>query len=180
VIKRLVFGFVGLVALVVLAVLGLALTKPSELFVERQATISATPSVVYALINDLHRFNEWSPWAKRDPEMTTSFEGPSSGVGASYSWRGNRDVGVGRLTITDALIDSKVGMRLEFIEPFAATNQVQFSLTPSAEGTRVTWAMSGRNDFMSKLGSVFIDVEGMIGKDFDSGLRSLKTLAERA
>jgi len=179
VVRKIALTFVGLVALAVAVVLVLALLQPGEVHVERQTEIAATPAAVYGRINDLHRFTEWSPWAKLDPAMKTSFEGPSSGVGASYSWSGNRNVGKGRLTITDSLPDAQVGMRLEFIEPFAATNQVLFTLSPSAGGTRVSWAMSGRNDFMSKLGSVFIDVEDMLGGEFETGLASLKALAER-
>jgi hypothetical protein len=177
--RKIAVAFVGLVALAVLVVLILAAMQPGDVHVERQASIAAEPRAVYERINDLRRFTEWSPWAKLDPAMKTSFDGPPAGVGASYSWSGDQNVGTGSLTIIESIPDSKVGMRLEFLEPFASTSQVQFTLSPSAEGTRVSWAMSGRNDFMAKLGSVFIDMEGMIGRDFENGLASLKALAER-
>jgi hypothetical protein len=178
--QKVVAALVGLMTLAVLVVLGLALTQPDELRVERETSIAAPPVVVYGLINNLQRFTEWSPWQKRDPDMTTHFEGPASGVGASYSWRGNRNVGVGRLTITESEPDALVGMRLEFQEPFVATNQVQFTLAPDGAGTRVSWAMTGQNDLMSKVLSVFVDMEQMVGRDFESGLASLRALAEGA
>ena len=177
-VRKIAVTLVGLVALAVLVVVGLALTKPRELYVERHLEVAATPAAVYALINDLHRFTEWSPWQKLDPAMTSRYAGPGSGIGASYSWTGNRSVGAGRLTITDTQPGASVGMRLEFLEPFAATNQVQFSLDPVESGTRITWAMTGRNDFMTRVGSVFIDMEAMIGRDFETGLASLKALSE--
>lgn len=176
--RKIAFGFVGLVALAVLVVLGMALTRSSDLYVEREATIAAGPELVFPYVNDLRRFNLWSPWARLDPQMTTAFEGPDSGVGARYSWQGNRNVGSGRLTVTESLPGEKVGMRLEFFEPFAATNEVLFKLSPEGSGTRVSWALSGHKDFASKLGSVFFDMEDMIGKDFEKGLASLKSLAE--
>jgi uncharacterized protein YndB with AHSA1/START domain len=178
--KKIALALLGLIAIGIVAVLGLAMTKPDELFVERQATIPAPPAVVYGYINDLHRFTEWSPWQKRDPEMTMSFDGPAVGMGSSYSWKGNRNVGSGRLTITDTVPDSEVTMLLEFSEPFVAINHVQFTLTPMPDGTRVSWAMTGTNDFMSKVLAVFIDMDQMVGRDFETGLASLGKLAEGA
>lgn len=177
-VKKLGLTLIGLVSLGLLVVLGLAASQPDELFVERQANIAAPPAVVYGYINDLHHFTEWSPWQKRDPAMQTSFEGPGAGAGAIYAWQGNREVGTGRLTITDSVPDSKVEMRLEFSEPFAATDHVRFKLTPTPEGTRVSWAMTGTNDFMSKVLSVFVDMDKMVGRDFEKGLAELKRLAE--
>jgi uncharacterized protein YndB with AHSA1/START domain len=178
--KKLGLTLIGLIAIGIAVVLGLALTQPSELFVERQANIAAPPAVVFGYINDLHRFTEWSPWQKRDPDMKTSFDGPAAGDGASYSWQGNRNVGSGRLTITNSMPDSKIEMKLEFSEPFVATDHVRFRLTPTGEGTRVSWAMTGTHDFMSKLLAVFIDTDRMVGRDFETGLADLKQLAERA
>lgn len=173
------FAALGLLLLAIVGVLGVAATQPDELYVERQAEIQASPDVVYGYINDLHRFTAWSPWQRRDLEMKTSFAGPAAGRGASYSWQGNRNVGSGTLTITDSVPDAEVMMRLEFSEPFVATNHVQFTLTPTQAGTRVSWAMTGTNDFMSKVLAVFVDTEQMVGRDFESGLASLRELAER-
>jgi hypothetical protein len=178
VIRKIALGLFALVALAVLAVLGMALGQSSEVFVEREIAIEAGPELVFPWVNDLRRFTQWSPWARLDPQMTTAFEGPDSGVGARYSWQGNRNVGSGRLTVTESLLNEKVGMRLEFFEPFAATNEVSFRLSGEGSSTRLSWAMSGRKDFASKIGSVFFDMEGMIGKDFEKGLASLKALAE--
>jgi hypothetical protein len=177
--RKIGLGLAGLIVLGIAVVVALAATKPDELFVERHAEIEAAPAVVYGYINDLHRFTEWSPWQRRDLEMKTSFAGPATGRGASYSWRGNQNVGAGTLTITDSVPDTEVAMRLEFSEPFVATNHVQFKLTPIETGTRVSWAMTGTNDFMSKVLSVFIDTEAMVGRDFETGLASLGELAER-
>ena len=176
--KKVGLALIGLVSLGLLVLFGLAASQPDEIFVERQTSIAAPPPVVFGHINDLHRFTEWSPWQKRDPAMQTSFEGPDAGAGAVYAWQGNREVGSGRITITDAIPSSKIEMRLDFTEPFVATDHVLFKLTPTPEGTRVSWAMTGTNDFTSKVVSVFIDMDKMLGRDFESGLAELKRLAE--
>jgi hypothetical protein len=177
--RKIALALIALLVLGVAVILALALAEPDEIYVERSASIAAAPDVVYGYVNDLHRFTEWSPWQKRDLQMNTSFQGPASGVGASYSWRGNRNVGAGRLTITESIPVSEVKMRLEFSEPFVATNHVQFTFAPTAEGTRVNWAMTGSNDFSSKVLSVFVDTESMVGHDFETGLASLAELAEK-
>lgn len=164
--------FIGLLAFIA--------TRPDTFRLERSAEISAPPEVVYGLINDFHHWGEWSPWDKLDPNLKRTFEGPAEGPGAVYSWVGNDDVGEGRMTIEDSAPSERVAIKLEFIKPFAATNQTVFTLVPAAGGTRVTWSMEGKNNFMSKAFSVFVDMDSMVGKDFEKGLASLDTAAQSA
>lgn len=167
----------GLGAIVVLFVIVVA-TRPGEFRYERSTVINAPPAVVYPLIADFHRWQGWSPWDKIDPSQKTTFEGPASGVGAKYGWSGNDEVGEGKMTITDTKANESVKIKLEFIRPFAAVNDTEFALKPEGAGTKVSWVMTGKHDFMSKAFCLFVDMEKMLGADFDKGLAQMKTLAE--
>ena len=170
----LVFGVLVVVLAVIIA------TRPSTYRVERSTRIAAPPDIVFGLVNDLHAWDRWSPWAKLDPSMKTTYGGPPVGEGATYAWTGNDKVGEGNLRITESRPAQKVGIRLEFIKPMHGQSQTDFTFKPEGGGTQVSWAMSGTNDFMLKAMSAFGDMDAMIGNDFDKGLRSLKAVSEKA
>ena len=167
-----------LIAVAAVAIFAIASTRPATYHVERSLTVSASPATVYAIVNDLHRFHEWSPWQKLDPAMKVTHEGPPSGVGAKLHWVGNSDVGEGRMTITASTPNEMVVEKLEFLKPWASTSDVRFTIVPEAEGTKVTWAMDGTNDMMAKVMTLFMDMDAMLGKDFNEGLANLKRVAE--
>ena len=168
---------IGLVA--VLAILaGVIVMQPAEYTVVRSATINAPPPVVFALINDFHQWEQWSPWAKLDPNMKTTYSGPTSGPGAAYHWIGNDDVGEGRMTIKDSTPSDKVNIDLEFIKPFESRSLTAFALRPEGSGTNVSWTMTGQNNFMSKAMTLFMSMDKMVGNDFEKGLAQLKAVAE--
>jgi hypothetical protein len=171
----------------VLLVLGLALaalvgvvaTRPDTFHVERSTTINAPPGAVFAAVSDFRVFPEWSPWEKRDPAMRKTLSPNPAGVGASYAWEGNKEVGKGRLTITEAQPPGRVRHRLEFIEPFASIAETGFDIKPEgASGSHVTWLVNGHNDFLGKAFGLFMDMDEAIGKDYEEGLASLKRLVE--
>lgn len=166
------------VVVVIAAVLGLALTQPDSFSVQRSATIGAPPDQVFALVNDLKAFNRWSPWVRREPTVKLRYSGPESGAGAGYTWQGEQ-TGAGGMTITESTPPSKVALKLDFTQPFESHNRVEFGFVPEGGGTRVTWAMSGPMPFISKLMSVFADMDKMIGPDFEQGLANLKAEAEK-
>ena len=154
-------------------------TRPDAYHVERSTTVDAPAATVFAQIDDLSVWKEWSPWEKKDPAMKRTFSATSSGVGASYSWEGNKEVGKGKMTITDSKPGEKVVEKLEFLEPFQSQADITFKLaaeTPTT--TKVTWAMDGKHNFISKAFSVVKPMDGMIGKDFEDGLSGLKKVAE--
>ena len=170
-----------LIALAVLiaAFLGYAATRPDTYAVERSAEIAAPITIVFDQLDDFRSFAEWSPWDKLDPSMQKTFEGPQSGVGASYTWQGNDEVGKGRMTIVESQPPSAIEYKLEFIEPFTAEAQTKFEVTPQgADAARVRWQMAGKNNFMSKVFGVFMDMDTAIGKDFEKGLASLEAQSE--
>ncbi|MBY4948246.1 SRPBCC family protein [Cupriavidus respiraculi] len=167
------------VAVLVAAVLILAATRPDSFRVERAITIDAPPDRVYALLADFREWSAWSPYEKRDPAMRRNFEGPASGPGAVYAWAGNKEVGEGRMEIVNSAPPTELTIQLDFIEPFTAHNTAQFTLAPAQGGTRVTWAMWGPSPFVSRLIGLFIDMDTMIGRDFEAGLANLKALAQR-
>lgn len=160
------------------AVLFYAATRPDTFRVQRTASIKAPPEKVFALINDFHGQAQWSPWEKIDTAMKRTLSGASNGKGAVYEWEGNRQVGTGRIEITESSSPSMVRMKLDMFKPFEAHNIVEFTLDAQGDSTRVTWAMHGRNPYLAKVMSIFIDCDKMVGKDFETGLNNLKTLAE--
>lgn len=172
--KKILLG----VALALVALCGFIASRPSTFSVERATTIQAPPDVAFALVNDFHRWGEWSPWDKVDPNQKTTFEGPASGTGARYGWSGNDAAGEGRMTIVESTPPTRVRVSLEFIRPFAATNDVTFTFTPAAQGVEVRWRMEGPQNFISKAMCLVMDMDALLGKDFDNGLAALRQAAE--
>lgn len=168
------------VIVIIVAICGLAATKPDTFSVERGTTIAAPPATVHALINDFHEWSRWSPWEKLDPAMKRTYGGPASGVGATYGWEGNGDVGAGRMEVTASVPASSVTLKLDFLKPFEAHNVIEFTLTPAGDSTKVLWRMHGPNNFLNKLISVFVSMDKMVGPDFEKGLVDLKAAAEKA
>jgi hypothetical protein len=167
---------------VVVVVLGLAAyiaTRPAEFQVVRSATFAAPAPAVFAQVNELRKWEAWSPWAKKDPQMKQSYEGPAAGAGAVSSWVGNKDVGEGRMSIVESRPAELVRFKLEFFKPFAATNSAEFTFKEQGGRTAVSWSMSGQNNFIGKAMSVVFDFDKMIGADFEAGLASLKTIVEK-
>ena len=146
--------------------------------VERSTTINASPGEVYSHMIDFHNWGAWSPWDELDPEMSKTYSGADSGVGAHYAWTGNRKVGSGSMEITDAKSDSEIQIALEFLKPFKASNTTLFKLTPEGEGTNVSWAMTGKNTLMTRIMGIFKSMDSMVGPDFEKGLAKLKAVAE--
>jgi hypothetical protein len=166
-------------AIVIAVVLILAAAKPDTFSVQRGATMKAPPEKIFSLINDFHQWGKWSPWENRDPAMTRSFSGAESGQGAIYAWEGNKNVGSGRMEILDAATPSKITIKLDFLKPFEAHNMAEFTMLPQGDATSVNWVMHGPAPFLSKMMQVFMNMDQMIGKDFEAGLANLKGLAER-
>ena len=172
---------IGSVVVSGLAVVGAASMQPEIYHVERSVTTSAPPSTVYRILSDFGRFGEWSPWEKLDPAMTKSIDGPAATVGTSYSWKGNDEVGAGRMTIVGLTPDQKVDIKLEFTAPWVSTSQTSWTVVADGAQSKITWAMDGRNEgLVAKVAAMFMNMDKMLGKDFDAGLATLKTVAEAA
>lgn len=170
-------GLLGVIA----ALLGVVAIQPAAYKVVRTAQIAAPPAEVHALINDFHKWDGWSPWAKLDPNMKTDYSGAPAGTGASYHWVSTQDnVGEGRMTIAQSVPAEKVIVNLEFIKPFASKSLAEFTISPAAGGSTVEWAMTGEHDFMAK--GFMMAMGGMdkvVGADFEKGLAQMKALAEK-
>lgn len=171
-------GFLLALLLLIGAAAAYVATRPSEFRIERETTIAAPPELVYANLDDFRRWLPWSPWEKLDPAMTREYTGPESGVGAKYGWVGGDAVGEGRMEITASEPPKRLTLRLEFVAPMQATNEVVFALEPAAYGTTVRWSMAGTNGFVQKAFGVFMDVDAMVGADFERGLADLTKLSE--
>ena len=170
-----------LIAVVVLiaGVLVAASLRPGEFSVQRKLVINAPADKIYPFLVDFRQWRAWSPWEKLDPNMSRTLSGPSSGPGATYAWNGSSKVGAGRMEILSVAPPSKVSIKLDFLEPFEGHNITDFSLAPQGTQTELTWLMHGPAPFVSKLMGMFVDMDTMIGKDFEAGLANLKAAAEK-
>lgn len=163
----------------ILCLVGFIATRPNDFLITRSSTYNASADAIFAQINDLHNWNQWSPWAKLDPNAQAIFEGMPSGVGAQFHWIGNNKVGEGKMTIIESRANEYVKYRLEFIKPFAATNTAEFIIVPVGENTTLTWSMSGKNNFIGKAMSVFMNCDKMVGGQFEQGLSNLRAIVEK-
>ena len=163
--------------LLIAAALIFAATRPDTFRVQRTTDIAAPPEKIFSLINDFHRWAVWSPWEKKDPAMKRSYSGAETGKGAVYEWVGNGKVGMGRMEIVQSSAPSKIIIKLDFVKPFSAHNMVEFTLEPKSGFTNVTWSMTGDTPYVGKIVQFFFDMDSMVGKDFEAGLVSLKSIA---
>ena len=174
----------GVVAALVVVFVAVVATRPGEFTVERSAVVDAPADVVFARVDGFKSWDLWSPWSKLDPAMTKTLTGPEAGKGAHYAWKGNDQVGSGNMTVTESTPPAptaagKVVMDLNFTEPFEAANVTTFNITPDGDKSKVSWVMTGKNNFMSKAAGLFMDMDKMIGADFEKGLADLKALTEK-
>jgi len=167
------------IAIAIAIILILAATKPNTFSVRRATTVKAPPERIFALIKDFHQWGSWSPYETKDPAMKRSFSGAADGEGAVYGWEGNKNVGSGRMEILDTSEPSKIVIKLDFFAPFEGHNTAEFTMLPQGDATNLTWLMHGPASFMSKVMQVFINLDKMIGKDFEIGLANLKRLTEK-
>jgi len=169
---------IGASVVIVVLVVVIAL-QPATFHVERSVVIAAPRERAFSQVADFHQWATWSPFEKLDPDMKKTYTGAPSGVGAIYAWAGNGKAGEGRMTIEEST-PSKIGIKLEFLKPFEATNGATFSFAPTGAGTKVTWAMDGNNNFISKAFHLVMNMDKLIGGDFERGLAAMKANAERS
>jgi Polyketide cyclase / dehydrase and lipid transport len=169
-----------LIALAVIIAIfaGIVAMQPAEFRIVRSATIAAPAAVVFAQVNDFHNWQAWSPWAKLDPAAKNTFEGPAAGTGAIFKWSGNNQVGEGAMTLTDSHPNDMIKIKLDFVRPMVNTNVVEFTFKPEGDQTRVTWDMTGRNNFVGKAFCLFMNMDKLVGAQFESGLAQMKAIAE--
>lgn len=152
--------------------------QPSQLRVERTIVIAAPAEAVFAQVNDLRRWQDWSPWAELDPLARATFEGPDSGTGAIFKWSGNDEIGEGHMTIEESIPNEIVRARVDFVRPFTGNSITEFDLTPAVDHTAVTWIMTSELDFLSKAICLFMNPRAKIEADMDKGLEKMKALIE--
>ena len=173
--KRLLIGLPLLIATFVVVVA----LQPDDYRVTRSTVIAAPAAAVFAQVNDLRKWENWSPWAKLDPNARVTFSGPAAGQGASFHWDGNDKVGAGTMMITESKPDTRVTTRTDFVRPFIGTSHSDFVLSQMGDQTNVIWTMSGTHSFISKAICLVMSMETMLGADFERGLAQLKQVAER-
>jgi Polyketide cyclase / dehydrase and lipid transport len=171
-----------LVALLVIIVVlvGVIAMQPSQFRVARATTIAAPAPVVFTQVNDFHKWEAWNPWGKLDPAAKQAYEGAPAGAGASYSWSGNSQVGEGRMTIVESRPSDLIRIKLEFFKPMAGTSEAAFTFKPEGDRTAVTWTMTGTNNFVGKAMCLIVNMDRMIGGQFEKGLADMKAIAEAA
>ncbi|HVY69235.1 MAG TPA: SRPBCC family protein [Verrucomicrobiae bacterium] len=166
---------IGAVVVIVVVIVAM---QPAEFRLSRSTKVSAPPPAVFAQVNDFHNWENWSPWAKIDPAMKQTYSGAPAGNGAIYEWAGNSKAGAGRMTIVESRPGELVRIKLEFLKPFQAENQAEFTFHPQGNQTAVTWTMTGRKNFMFKAVHLLMSMEKMVGGQFEQGLAQMKAVAE--
>lgn len=161
-------------AVILLVFVAYVASRPNEFVVRRTAVMPVSPDRVFPWVNNLKSFNQWSPWSKLDPNCRYTFTGPDSGVGAKLHWSGNKKVGEGLMHIQESQLNRLIKMDLEFIRPFPSQSQVEFQFEPQNNQTQVSWTMVGKNTFMSKMFCLIMNMDKMVGGDFQRGLENLR------
>jgi len=167
-----------LIVAAIAAFAGYVAMLPAEFSVTRTAHIDAPPEAVFAQVNDYHNWQNWSPWAKLDPNAKATFEGANSGEGAAFAWSGNSEVGEGKMTITQAKPNERIVMRLNFVKPMQAINETVFEFAPEGNGTRMTWTMNGHNGFIGRAICVFVNMDRMVGGMFEKGMSNINDIVK--
>jgi uncharacterized protein YndB with AHSA1/START domain len=173
------FTIIAIIAVLVVAVLIYAATRPDSFRIERSTSIKAPPEKIFSLLNSFHQWEAWSPWEKVDPAIKRTYSGAESGRGAVYAWQGNKNIGQGRMEIVESTPNSRLVIKIDFLKPFEAHNTVEFTLAPQGDSAKVTHAMFGPSPFISKVMGLFFNMEKMVGPKFEEGLASVKALAEK-
>ncbi len=168
-----------IIAIVIIAFLVIASMRPSTFSLQRNIDVKASPEKIFTHLNDFKNWGAWSPWEKMDPDMKRNFSGSASGKGAYYSWIGNKKVGEGNMEITRSVPSSNIELNLNFLKPFKASNVTEFKITPNGSMTTIHWEMRGHLNLMMKIMHMFMNMDSMVGKDFDAGLANLKSIVER-
>jgi hypothetical protein len=177
-VKKVILGILGAVIAIVIVLCVVIAMQPSEFTVTRSATFNASPDALFAEVNDFHKWPEWSPWEKLDPNLQRTYSGSNAGKGASYSWKGNDDVGEGAMTIADSRPSDAIKVDLEFIKPFAMKSEQNFTFKPDGDKTTMTWTMNGKHNFFTKAFGLVMNMDKLVGGDFEKGLANLKPIVE--
>ena len=174
--------FKKILLLLVVGLAGLAVyvaTQPDHFRIERRATVNAPPQAVFTQVNDFSKWDDWSPWAKLDPNSKIAFEGPQAATGAVFKWSGNDKVGEGKMTVVESKPNDAVRLKVDFVKPFEGTSNSDFAFKPEGDGTAVTWTMSAHHNFIEKAFCLVMNGKKMIGDDLENGLAQMKALAEQ-
>jgi hypothetical protein len=166
---------VGIIA----AILIIAAMKPNSFRVERSIEINAKPEKIFPFINDYHKWTQWSPYENLDPNLKRTYSGAIEGKGSIYEYSGNSKAGEGRMEITEVSNLRKINMTIDFIRPMKTHNFLEFTFKGNDNSTNVTWAMYGSNGLIGKVFTMFVNMDNLVGKDFEKGLASLKNIAEK-
>lgn len=177
--KKLLTGL-GVVAAMILIFVVVVALQPADYSVTRSATIAAPREIVFEQVNNLRKWHDWSPWEKLDPNAKIAFEGPPAGTGAVSTWDGNNEMGAGKMTIIESRVPELVRIKLDFVRPFRDTSMTHFNFKPDGNQTQVTWSMSGQKNFIAKAVCMFMDMDTMLGGQFEEGLAGIKRVAEAA
>ena len=176
--KKIIIALVSLLVLILVFV-GIVALQPTDFRITRSATFNAPRAVVFSQVDDFHNWQAWSPWAKLDPAAKNTFEGPASGKGASFKWSGNDEIGEGKMTVLESRPSELISIKLEFIRPFEDTSTTDFTFVGADDETVVTWSMTGKHNFISKAMCLFMNMDKMVGDDFEKGLGQMKVISEK-
>lgn len=154
--------------------------KPSACTISREIVIQASPEALFSYINNSKKMNDWMPWQDSDPGVKMQYSGPEEGVGSKSSWDSNGKMGVGNAVVIESIPNKSVKTQLTYTKPMEMSQLAEVTLTPVDGATKVKWSVDGHNGFLFRLMGIIMNVEKMVGGEFEKGLAKLKTVAEAA
>ncbi len=169
------------IAVLLLALCIYAALKPATFLVAREISIKATPEVIFTHINNAKKANDWMPWKEIDQEAVMVELGPEEGVGSGSKWDSKGQMGTGQAVVIESVPNVKVVTQLTYTKPMEMSQLATVSLSPNESGdTNVRWEVTGENTFMGRLMCIFMDMDKIVGQQFEKGLNNLKRIVEEA
>jgi uncharacterized protein YndB with AHSA1/START domain len=178
--RKIILISLGVVLLIVVGVVGVIAMQPAEYRVTRSTVVDVPPDQLFRQVNDFRQWEEWTPWAALDPDAKVSFEGAESGEGAVFRWSGNAEIGEGSMTILESQPPERILIKFDMVRPFPDTSTTEFTFQPQGKGTAVSWSMYGENNFAEKAACLFMDLDSILGSQFEQGLARMKSAAEQS
>lgn len=168
------------VAIIVAGILITAGLQSPDYLITRTISINATPETIFPHLNSAQKSYDWMPWKAMDSQIQMNFSGPEEGPGSKASWSSPGEMGTGNSVVTESNFNKNVKVDIEYEKPVQMTQKSEFSMQPSANGTLVAWSVTGTNSFIGRVVCLFMNMDKMVGENFEKGLANLKTKIEAA
>jgi uncharacterized protein YndB with AHSA1/START domain len=155
--------------------------QTADYSIRREISIKAPPKKIFPYLVSAEKADSWMPWKDSDPNLKMSYMGPKEGIGSISSWESPGRMGVGQAEIVGVIPDQKIQTKITYKKPMVFEQLSEFTLTPNGETTTMTWAVTGKNNFIGRLMCTLsmMNMDKMVGGEFEKGLNKLKSEIEK-